>query len=119
MHYAGHGARKGQGYYLPCPVHAVIGQLRLLADTFGQAKVDKGLLPMFPSASGGFVDKRHVVTCIEAVASLIGEPLEDHRGVRRYGGHSLRVTGDTEDTVSGSRVLALWPHSGSRSILSS
>ena len=78
---------------LPCPVHAVIGQLRLLAHTFGQAKVDKGLLPMFPSASGGFVDKRHVVTCIEAVATLIGEPLEDHRGVRRYGGHSLRVTG--------------------------
>ena len=61
--------------------------------TFGSAKVDLGELPLFPSLAGCFVEKRHVVSSIEAVAKLVGEPLEDSRGVRRFGGHSLRVTG--------------------------
>ena len=78
---------------LPCPAHAVLEQLALLADTFGSAKVDLGELPLFPSLAGCFVEKRHVVSSIEAVAKLVGEPLEDSRGVRRFGGHSLRVTG--------------------------
>jgi hypothetical protein len=78
---------------LPCPAHAVLEQLSLLADTFGPAKVEQGELPLFPSRAGCFVEKRHVVASIEAVAKLVGEPLEDSRGVRRFGGHSLRVTG--------------------------
>ena len=78
---------------LPCPVHAVLSQLRLLEDTFGSVRVAAGELPVFPSLVGGFVEKRHVVLCIEAVATLLKEPLVDPGGVLRYGGHSLRVTG--------------------------
>ena len=39
------------------------------------------------------MDKRHVVASIEFVANLTGEALTGSRGVRRFGGHSLRVTG--------------------------
>ena len=78
---------------LPCPVHAVLGQMQLLIDAFGQVRVDAGELPLFPTRAGGFTEKRHVVMCIEAVVSLVGEPLVDPNGVRRHGGHTLRITG--------------------------
>ena len=77
---------------VPCPVHAVLDQLRLLEAKFGAARVS-GSWPVFPSASGAFVDKRQVVLSLEHVATLIGEPLVDISGIRRFGGHSLRVTG--------------------------
>ena len=60
---------------LPCPVHAVLAQLQLLIDIFGPAKVNEGELPVFPSLAGGFVEKRHVVACIEAAATILKEPL--------------------------------------------
>jgi hypothetical protein len=81
------------GKAVPCPVHAVIAQLALLESRFGLARIREGALPLFPSATGGFVEKRHVVSSIEHVAAALLEPLVDERGVRRYGGHSLRVTG--------------------------
>ena len=78
---------------LPCPVHAVLLQLRLLEDTFGQVRVSSGELPLFPSVAGRFVEKYRVVSSIEAAATLCDEPLVDAQGSRRFGGHSLRVTG--------------------------
>ena len=78
---------------MPCPVHAVLTQLRLLEDTFGQDRVSSGELPLFPTVAGRFVEKCHVVSSIEAAATLCDEPLEDAQGSRRFGGHSLRVTG--------------------------
>ena len=81
------------GKAVPCPVHAVIAQLALLESRFGVPRIREGALPLFPSATGGFVEKRHVVSSIEHVAAALFEPLVDERGVRRFGGHSLRVTG--------------------------
>ena len=54
----------------PCPFHAIVNQLEILRSSHG----GEGSSPLFPTISGGFVDKRHVVTSI-------------------FGGHSLRVTG--------------------------
>ena len=82
-----------EGGASPCPVHAVLSQLALLTAQFGDVRVRDGSLPMFPSVSGVFVEKRHVVTSLEHIATAVGEPLVDASGVRRYGGHSLRVTG--------------------------
>ena len=73
----------------PCPFHAIVNQLEILRSSHG----GEGSSPLFPTLSGGFVDKRHVVTSIEFVASLIGEALTGSGGVRRFGGQSLRVTG--------------------------
>ena len=76
----------------PCPYHAVLDQRALLRELFG-LRADLSELPFFPTAGGGFTEKRHVVHSIEYVAGLVGEPLVDSQGVRRFGGHSLRVTG--------------------------
>ena len=73
----------------PCPFHAIVNQLEILRSSHR----GEGSSPLFPTISGGFVDKRHVVTSIEFVARLIGEALTGSGGVRRFGGHSLRVTG--------------------------
>ena len=39
------------------------------------------------------MDNRHVVASIEFVVNVSGEALTGFGGVRRFGGHSLRVTG--------------------------
>jgi len=76
----------------PCPFHAVLDQMHLLRGHFGAERFHDEL-PCFPSAEGSFVDKSSVVSCIEHAAKLIGEPLWDKGGSRRFGGHSLRVSG--------------------------
>ena len=75
----------------PCPFHAIVNQLEILRLSHGGELSGSSLL--FPTLSGGFVDKRHVVTSIEFVANLTGQALTGSGGVRRFGGHSLRVTG--------------------------
>ena len=73
----------------PCPFHAVVYQLVVLRLLHGGEL--PGFPPLFPTL--GIVDKRCVVASIEFVASLTGEVLPGFGGVRRFGGHSLRVTG--------------------------
>ena len=77
---------------MPCPFHAVTDQFVVLKAFFG-SDCDLSEMPFFPCKDGSFVEKRHVVSSIEHVAELLGEPLFDDRGVRRFGGHSLRVSG--------------------------
>ena len=74
----------------PCPAHAVHEQIALLKMLFGEVSPQT---PLFPDRAGEVVQKRAVVAVIENVASLLGEPLTDEQGQRRFGGHSLRVTG--------------------------
>ena len=52
-----------------------------------------GVVACLPVFGGRLVEKRHVVAGLEYVGALIGEPLVDDNGARRFGGHSLRVTG--------------------------
>ena len=73
-----------------CPAHAIQEQLALLADLFGEVLPST---PLFPNRAGEVVEKKAVVTFIETVATLLDEPLTDDQGQRRFGGHSLRVTG--------------------------
>jgi len=89
----------------PCPAHAVLDQLRLLATLFG-ARYGPDL-PLFPTAAGRVADRRRVVESIEVVALRVGEPLVDAAGSRRFGGHSLRVTGARTLAASGVDVLLI------------
>jgi len=89
----------------PCPAHAVIDQLRLLTGLFG-ARFGPGM-PLFPTVTGNVADKRHVVESIEVVALRIGESLVDAYGSRRFGGHSLRVTGARTLAALGIDVLLI------------
>ena len=54
--------------------------------------------PLFPTMDGKHANKVQVVDTFEALGAAMGQPLHDHVGVRRFGGHTPRVTG--------SRVLA-------------
>eukprot|EP00971_Amphidinium_carterae_P236106 4685690-Amphidinium_carterae.1 len=49
--------------------------------------------PLFPAADGTEVAKAAVVLAIETVAEALGLPLYTAGGQRRFGGHSMRVTG--------------------------
>jgi hypothetical protein len=77
-----------------CVYHALFDHFVLLRQKFGG---DGGKLasdlPLFPTVRGTAVAKVDMVKCIERAAVLCGEPLVDSLGSRRYGGHSLRVTG--------------------------
>jgi len=64
-------------------------------------------LPLLPTVAGHVADKRHVVECIEVVALRAGEPLVDAMGSRRFGGHSLRVTGARTLAALGIDVLLI------------
>ena len=72
----------------PCLFHAIVDLLKILRSSRG----GEGSSPLFRTLSGGFVDKRHVVISIKFVAKLTGVALTGSGGVRRFGGHGLRVT---------------------------
>ena len=80
-----------------CPHCALVKQLALLHQYFGCA--DGSLptdLPLFPNRLGKVVGRSSVVRSLECVASLLNLPLTNHVGQRRFGEHSLRVTGAQE-----------------------
>ena len=54
--------------------------------------------PFFPTMDGKHANKVQVVDTFEALGATMGQPLHDHVGARRFGGHTPRATG--------SRVLA-------------
>ena len=91
----------------PCPFHAIVNQLEIFRLSHGGEL--SGSSPLFPTLSGGFVDKRHVVARIEFVANLTGEALTGSGGVRRFGGHSLRVTGARLMAGMGISVVLIHP----------
>ena len=71
------------------PIHAIFNHFEILRSSHrGDASS-----PLFPTISGGFLDKWRVMTSIEFVARLIGEAFIGFDGVRRFGGYSLRVNG--------------------------
>ena len=74
----------------PCPVHAAlrIKQFRLQRD--GAIDPDS---PVFIVPDGRVPTKDEVVNTIEALGRLTGDKLIDELGRRRFGGHSMRVSG--------------------------
>jgi len=64
-------------------------------------------MPLFLTQLGNFAEKRHVVESLELVALRVGEPLTDVHGSRRFGGHSLRVTGTRTLASMGIDVLLI------------
>jgi len=69
----------------PCRYHAMVEQFDWLSRTFPDTPFEE--LPLFPQPTGA------MVRTIEKDAELLGEPLRDQQGRRRFGGHSLRVLG--------------------------
>ena len=81
------------GVSAPCAYHEVSAQLEHLSSRFGWTVAANPSEPLFPTARGDLVAKAGAVETIEALARLLGEPLVTAAGSRRFGGHTLRVSG--------------------------
>ena len=104
-------ASSHQGPRPDCPYHALMGQLGLLCQQFGEP-LPEGL-PLFPTECGGTVAKTAVVAMLEATVLAYGAPVVGPSGARLYGGHSFRVTGAQKLSALGVdttkiMVLARW-----------
>ena len=78
---------------MACPYHAALEHAAFLATRFEDEELHSGDFPLFPAATGRTVAKDAVVRGVEQLGSLLGEPLQDSDGTRRFGGHSFRVSG--------------------------
>ena len=78
-----------------CAYHVAHKHLQLVHARLGITVGDPlcETLPLFPSCDGETVTKAAVVATIEQIAVRCGEALVDASGNRRFGGHSLRVSG--------------------------
>ena len=88
-----------------CPYHAIVEQLSLLKEVFGVNFSEN--MPLFPNRDGSVADKRQVVAGIECIAALTGQPLVTETGVRRFGGHSLRVSGAQDMARRGVHIAVI------------
>ena len=73
-----------------CPYHLAVVHLAWLVALGSYAGVQS---PLFPTMDGRFPKKTAVVATFEALGSRCGQQLVSITGVRRFGGHTPRVTG--------------------------
>ena len=92
---------------MPCPFCQMRDHLAFLRDSFAVDGVMRLDLPVFPTSSGGVAAKEKVTQSLEVVASSLGLPLRDVHGVRRFGGHTMRVSGARHLAVLGFDLLTI------------
>ena len=64
---------------------------------------------------GKHASKAHVVDTFEALGATMGQPLHDHAGARKFGGHTPNVTGAQVLSAAGmevNKVRIMARHSG-------
>lgn len=78
-----------------CVFHAAAAHLEIVHASLGIEPTDplSQVLPLFPDEAGDTVTKAAMVGTIEQIAVRLGLPLLDVLGQKRFGGHSLRVSG--------------------------
>ena len=96
-----------------CAYHAVVAQVQLLHDHFGQAFPDG--LTLFSTAAGEHVSKAIVVRLLVDTVRGYGGEVTTESGTNLLGGHSFRVSGAQrlaalEVEVTKIMVLARWTH---------
>ena len=95
-----------------CPYHVALDHwswLRL------QPCFRKPDCPLFPTALGTHAPKTTVVDTFETLGAMIGQPTFNPDGMRRFGGHTPRVTGSQAYAVLGievNKIRILARHSG-------
>lgn len=84
----------GSDAVMACPFHAAVRHMEYLQRVIVEAgEVYPAGGALFPSSAGHTVTKEAVVRTIERLGGMLGEPLYAPDGTRRFGGHSLRVSG--------------------------
>ena len=90
-----------------CPFCVLSAHRSLLVSHFGSDGTCGPTMPLFPGIGGQHVSTASVVATIEAVAESTGERLVTECGSRRFGGHTLRVTGARLLASTGVDLLTL------------
>ena len=74
-----------------CPFHLAVAHMTWVRE---QPNFVEGISsPLFPTLRGQHASKDKVVETFECLAARTGQPLHTADGMRRYGGHTARVTG--------------------------
>jgi hypothetical protein len=77
-----------------CPFHVMKEYIFNIKDYFEKININvQDDMPLFPDLHGRVSRKQGLVQAIEGVLQCTGEPLVDSSGRRRFGGHSMRVSG--------------------------
>ena len=101
-----------------CPYHAANHHHSYLSEVFLDALREDDDFPLFPDMGGREVNPDVILEFVEAVATLMDEPLYTDKGVRRFGKHSFRATGAVYLALMGISVEKIqltrrWPCGGS------
>ena len=75
-----------------CPYHAAVHHLAYLKAKFPKLIGDADF-PLFPDQAGEELLGDNVLDFIELLAAMLGLPLMDKNGVKKFGKHSFRSTG--------------------------
>ena len=75
---------------LPCPYHLALEHLHWLRVS---KHSDEGTAILFPTANGTVSSKAAVITTFETLGEYCGQPLLTEHGLRKFGGHTPRVSG--------------------------
>ena len=78
---------------MACVYHAAAAHLARIDRDFGAGDLTLSQRPLFPNALGQTPSKAAVVLGIEGLANAIGVGTLDDFGEKRFGGHSMRVSG--------------------------
>lgn len=76
-----------------CVFHALQEHVRHIDGLFGTDLAGFAGRPLFPNSAGETCSKDSVVKAVEHLALELKQDLVDELGYRRFGGHSLRVSG--------------------------
>jgi len=77
-----------------CPFHMMTEYRKLIQDYMEEANINMDdNFPFFPDFKGNVIKKTGMVGALESVVGRTGEALTDGAGRKRFGGHSMRVTG--------------------------
>jgi len=87
-----------------CPYHVMHKYRGNLLAYFEDKEHDVYEGPLFPDTEGKVIKKANIVAALEAVVCKTGERLTNSTGQRRYGGHSMRVTGSRWWAMAGLEV---------------
>ena len=75
---------------LPCTYHLALEHLLWL---FSSKHSDEGTAILFPTSNGNVSSKAEVIRTFEKLGELCGQELLSEHGLRRFGGHTPRVSG--------------------------
>ena len=103
-----------------CPYHRMKDYLARLDNFLGKNADDNfDAKPLFPDYKGAVAKKVGVVSGLEGVLSRLGVQVRDVQGRRRFGGHSMRVTGSRFWATQGLEVykIQIFARWGSATVL--